>query len=491
MSSLKLQGIKAFSWDFLGKLATHGTSFVVGIFLARMLDPSDFGLVAMVMIVVSMAGIFSDAGLSAALIQRRRVLSIHYSSVFFFNIIMGMALTIVVFVSSPYIAGFYGDERLISLTKAISISFLIAAFSSVQSTKLRKELNYGLLTKIAFSSSLISGIVGVGFAFYGMGVWALVIQSLTQGTLYNIFIWTKSRWNPKMEFSIKALSQLWRFGFHMFLSGVLNTLSSSLDTLIIGKIFPPATLGYFNRAKTLNGMVVAYSSSSLLSVLFPILSRVQNDLLRFQNIIKKTLGIIIFTAFFLLGVMYLVSYELVVILFGEKWIQTVDYFKILVLSGFGYPISALLVNVLSSRGKSKSFLRLEIYKKMLIPFNMLVLYFYGVEAFLYFLILTSCIAVYMNIAFASREIEVSKKEMIKPILVEAAITVSSVVVVAVATRDLSLSLYWLFLLKGSLFFLIYVGLNATASTSPFTYFMGEFRPVFKKVKRSKIFKVKK
>jgi len=390
--------------------------FVVSIFLERLLEPSDFGLVAMVMVIIGVAEIFSDVGLGTALIQRRRVLPIHYASVFYFNITAGALLTVLTFVSAPLIANFYNSPELIPLAQVISFSFVIGAFSAVQSTKLRKELKYALLTKVSFVASLLSGIVGVSLAFYGAGVWSLVAQALTQGVIYNILIWSVSHWKPKLQFSFRALKQLWAFGFRMFLSGLLDTVFTRLDTIIIGKLFAPATLGFFNRAKSLDQMVIAYSSGSLMSVLFPLLTKVQRDLARFQNIIKKSLGIIVFVTFFLLGGLYLTSYELVIMLFGEKWLPTVGYFQILVLSGFAYPVSALLVNVLSSRGNSKAFLRLEIYKKIVTAINLAVAFHWGIEGYLYGLILQSGIAVYLNVLFVSHEITVRKWFLLKPIV---------------------------------------------------------------------------
>ena len=459
----------------------HGMGFVVSIFLARLLEPSDFGLVAMVMVIIGIAGIFSDVGLGAALIQRRRVLPIHYSSVFFFNITIGALLTLLTYLSAPIIADFYNNQELIPLTQVISFSFVIGAFSAVQSTKLRKELNYALLTKIAFISSLISGVVGISLAFNGAGVWSLVAQALTQGIVYNIIIWVVSHWKPKAEFSVKALMQLWAFGFRMFLSGLLDTVFTRLDTIIIAKLFEPATLGFFNRAKSLDQMVVAYSSASLMSVLFPILSKVQNDLVRFQNIIMKSLGIIVFVTFFLLGGLYLVSHELVIMLFGEKWLITVDYFKILVLSGFGYPISALLVNVLSSRGNSKAFLRLEIYKKIIFGINLVIGFMWGIEGYLYGLLIAMSLAVFLNIIFVSKEISILKFKIVKPILIQMLITVLVTLVVQFLNQDLYFGNFMMFLLKGIEFSILYVLINILFSTDSFRYFRDEFKPVVQKV----------
>ena len=480
MSDLKAQGTKAFIWDFFGKMAMHGMGFVISIFLARLLEPSDFGLVAMVMVIIGIAGIFSDVGLGSALIQRRRILPIHYSSVFFFNITIGAVLTILTYLSAPSIADFYNNPALIPLAQVASLSFAINALSAVQSTKLRKELNYALLTKVQFMASLISGIVGVSLAFYGAGVWSLVVQALTQGILYNILIWSASHWKPSMEFSVKALMQLWAFGFRMFLSGLLDMVSSRLDTIIIGKLFEPATLGFFNRAKSLDKMAIAYSSGSLMSVLFPVLSKVQNDLERFQNIIKKSLGIIIFVIFFLLGELYLVSHELVIMLFGEKWLPTVDYFKILVLSGFSYPISALLVNVLKSRGNSKAFLRLEIYKTLIAFLNLVLLYF-GIEVFLYGLIMQALLAVYLNIIFVAKEILIPKWLLVKPILIQIILTVSIALLIEWLNRDIAYGLLIMFLLKCGEYFILYIITNKLLKTDSYKYFLSEATPIYNKL----------
>jgi len=365
MSSLKQQGTVAFIWDFFGKIATHGMGFIVSVFLARLLEPSDFGLVAMVMVIIGIATVFTDIGLGSALIQRRRSHTTHYSSVFYFNIAIGLLLTTITYLSASWISEFYNNEQLILLTQVMSLLFIINAFTSVQSTILRKELNYKLLTKIRLISSLVSGVVGISLAFLDAGVWSLVAQALSMKIVYNIYIWIAAQWKPTLSFSWKALTQLWGFGFRMFLSGMLNAIFTRLDFIIIGKLFLPETLGFFQMAKSLNLMVVQYTSGSLTAVLFPVLSKVQNDLPRFQNIIIKSLGVISFVVFLLLGALYLISEELIVLLFTEKWLPSVEIFKILVLSGFSYPISALLVNILSSRGNSKAFLRLEIYKKLI------------------------------------------------------------------------------------------------------------------------------
>jgi teichuronic acid exporter len=480
MDDLKRQGATAFFWDFFGKMAMHGTAFIVTIFLARLLEPSAFGLVAMVMVIVTVAKVFTDVGLGGALIQRRRVLPVHFSSVFYFNILVGVALTLITFFSAPLISEFYENEALVPIVEVMSFMFIITAFSSVQTNILRKDLHYAALTKANFFSALLSGIAGVALAFYGAGVWSLVSQAILRVLFYNVFIWKVSNWFPSFSFSFKALRQLWGYGFRIFLSGLLETVFTHLDVIIIGKLFTPAALGFFQQAKALDGLIVKYSSGSIMAVLFPILSKVQNDLPRFQHIVIRTLEIICFIVFLLLGGMYLVSEELIVTLFTEKWLPAAAYFKLLVLSGFAYPISALLVNILKGRGNSKAFLRLEIYKKILLSINFYIGFLWGIEGYLFGLVITSVLSVALNIVFASREIQLAVHQFVRPIVVQMMVSVVAVISVVYICPHIDLNNILLIVVKGFLFTFLYFVFSAVFKTGPFMTFRNQILQVIKR-----------
>jgi len=469
LSDLKAQGTRAFIWDFIGKIASQGMSIVIMIVLARLLNPSDFGLIAIVMVIIGIANVFRDLGLSGALIQRKKVLPIHYSSVFYFNLFIGTILTLTIYFSSPWISQFYNNQELIPLMQVMSLTFLLGAFSSVQTTLLHKELNYALATKIKLISSLSSGVLGVALAYFGAGVWSLVAQTLSMGVIYNIIIWYVSQWKPRFAFSWKALKQLWAFGFNMFLSGIIEAVYTRLDFMIIGKVFTLEILGYFQQAKSMSAMLVQYSSGSLVSVLFPVLSKIQHDLPRYQNVIIKAHGIISFSIFLLIGASYLISEELIVLVFGDKWLPSVAIFKILILSGFSYPIGSLMVSVLSSRGKSKAFLRLEIYKKMVGSVNLLVLYFFGIDIFLYGLIIQAVINNYFNILFAAREIKLGCMIFVKPIIIQVCIAITGVVLTTLMTSNMELTDIPMLMIKGSIFILLYILMNILFKTNSFQY----------------------
>jgi len=485
MTDLKEKGLRALIWDFFGKLGTHASSFVVTIVLARLLEPSDFGLIAIVMVIVSLATVFSDIGLGGALIQRKKLHQIHYSSVFFFNVLAGSFLTLVTYFSAPWIATFYENEQLLPVIQAASFLFVISAFHAVQTVILKKELKYEILTKVNVTASIASGVIGVALAFGGAGVWSLLAQLISREIIINIVIWSKTSWIPKLAFSFKALKQLWSYGLNMFLAEMLDTLYEKADYLIIGKLFPAATLGFFHQAKQLNQFVTEYSAGSLMSVLFPVLSKIQNDLPKFQRVVIKSAGVISFVSFLLLGGLYLVADELIVLLLGEKWVSSVFYFKIILLSGFAYPISALMVNVLSSRGKSKAFLRLEIYKKIIQTANFYILYAFGIEAFLYSLIVSSILGTSLNIYFATREINLPFFSIVRPVIVQAMIAVSIVVVIQFATSHLQLADFLIMLLKGLLFLLAYIHINWLFKVKSFEYIKEQFKSILEILKRRK------
>ncbi len=367
------------------------------------------------------------------------------------------------------------NESLLPLVQVMSLSFVIGAFSSVQSTKLRKELNYALLAKVGVISSLLSGVIGISLAFYGTGVWSLVAQNLSQGILYTIVIWSATTWKPSFNFSWKALMQLWGFGFRMFLVGLLDAIYTRLDYIIIGRIFSPATLGFYQRAKSLNIMAVQYSSGSLMSVLFPILSQIQNDLLRFQNVIIKSFALLCFIVFLLFGSLYFISEELIVVLFSDKWLPSVEYFKILTLSGFAYPLNALLVNVLSSRGNSKAFLRMAIYKKSVAFLNFGVGFLFGIEGFLYGLIVVATINTSISIIMASREANIPIIKFYKPIITQVSIAAVTLLSALLAVEFLPNSAIILLLSKLTLFATGYITLNYLFKTISFQYFLEQFR----------------
>lgn len=483
--NLKTKGITAFIWEFSGKLISNGMGFIISIFLARLLEPSEFGLIAMVMVVIGIASVFSDSGLSVALIQRR-IRPIHYSSVFYFNIVIAACLTLLTFFSANWIAKFYNNEELIPLVQVLSLSFLIGAFSSVQNIRLQKELNFALITKINITASLLSGVVAIILAFNGAKVWSLVIQTLLSGIILNILFWYFSKWKPESLFSMKALIQLWSFGFNIFLNRFLDAIVYRIDVLIIGKLYTPATLGFYNRSKALNDLIISYSAGSIVIILFPLLSKIQNDLVRFQNIIIKLFGTVAFVTFLLLGIFYLISEELIVLLFSEKWLQSVGYFKVLILAGFHYPLSYILITVLTSRGKSKLYLYNGLITKTIYACNLYIGFLWGIDGFLYGLIVVSFLNLGINMIFATTEIKMPVWSFFRIFITQIFITFVSGWIVLMIVAELDYGNLVMLFIKGVMYILTYFLINIFLRTTTLKYALEELKPILDKyMKRRK------
>lgn len=481
MSNLKKQGTSALIWDFLGKLLTQSAGFIVTLILARLLEPSDFGAIAMIMVVVGIAQVFSDVSLGSALIQRKKLLAIHYSSVFFFNISVSLLLSITLFISAQQIAKFYEYERLIPLLQVVSIIFITNALGSIQRVKLRKELNYRLITKVSFTASILSGLIGISLALLGFGVWSLIAQVILQSVFNTAFLWKASGWQPKIGFSFKALKQLWAFGFRMFLVSVLNAITERLDYLVIGKLFSTTELGFFQRAKSLNSLIIQYSSASLMSVLFPVLSTIQNDTIRFQNIVIKALNLLTLLVFLLVGGLYLSSEAMILVLYGEKWSASIPLLQGLLLSSFIYPINALLVNILSSRGNSKDFLKMALIKKTVFIANLFIAFQWGLMEYLYGLVLVGLINTSITIYFAAKEIELKQCQLHKPIFTQLLITVLSIGISLWSINQFDFNTFTEFLLSNLSFVLLFFTINFAIKTQSIEYFWVEFSPLLRKI----------
>lgn len=410
------KALSAYLWDFGGKFIKQGVSLVITIILARILSPNDFGLLASIVVFTSLSNVFSDMGLSGSIIQRTRVLPIHLHSVFYFNLFIASLLTLIMFFCAPLIGSYYGEPKLVLLARVMSVSFILDAFNTIQNALIKKDLKFKYFAKFRLFSSVLSGIVGVVLAFNGYGVWALVVQMLFELVIYDICVWKISTYTPKPQFSFKALKTLWGFGFRIFIAKFLNNLYQQFDILVIGKVLSFVTLGFYQRAKSLNGMINSYSSESIMNIMFPLLSKMQNNKKMFLEKVNEVYDIILILSFFLSGLLFLISEDFIIILLTEKWRPTIEIFKIMVIGGFILPINGLFVTILSSKGNSKKFLKLEVIKKILFLLPLIFfIYSKNVNAFLYLNLLVGIITLLVNFYFVQKEIEVYWFVFFKPL----------------------------------------------------------------------------
>ena len=413
MDNLKSKTGKAFGWELVGNYGGQISGFIISIFLARLLDPEEFGLVGMSMVFISILKVFMDMGFASALIHNKDNTSITYSSIFYLNIFAGLMFTILIFFAAPLIGEFYENNIVTDLVRLLSITFFIGSFNIVQGTILRKNLDFKSLTYRSLISQLIGGLIAVIFAWIGYGVYALVIQQIVVALINTVLLWKISGWYPKLEFSWAEIKKLSGFSVYVFAAQSVNQIIRQSDTLIIGKVFSPATLGFFSRANSLNSLINKNAISSFQKVFFPALSTIQNDDERFERVFLKVINLVSGISIFLTGVFFLSGEEIIIGLFGEKWQPSVVIFQIIIIKGFTYPISAMIVNAFLAKGKSKENFHYGNIRKVLQITPFYFAFVYGFKEYLFATVGASLIAWVLNMFFVNHSLKISLRAQIK------------------------------------------------------------------------------
>lgn len=415
----------SFIWEFIGRIGNQIITLITTIILARMLTPSEYGLIGMAVIALTFANIFSNLGLSSAIIQKADVDEKHLSSTFYFNTIFSLFIGIIFYCFSSKIAFFFNEDELSQIIKVLSFSILFSGGINVFEANFKRLLDFKKLTQIKLYSVFFSGFLGIFFAYRGYGVWSLVIQYFSNIVFKFCFFYYFSNWRPKPIFSLAALKSLWTYGLNIFFSGLIYSSYNQLSGIIIAKFFSGYDLGIFNRAKSLNELAYKYTSESINAVAFPKMSQIQNDYDKLISMGLKTENLITYTSFAILGLMYIISEPLIIILLGSKWLDVIPVYELLCLSSFIYPLNVASLSMLKAAGYSGVNLKLEVLKTIIGLSGMLIGFSFGIEGFLYSLIFIGVLQLYSNIHFVSKALNYNYKLHIGPIFKYLIITLIS------------------------------------------------------------------
>lgn len=396
LDSLKHKTIHAMSWSFVEVVAQKGVQFVIGIVLARLLFPEQFGLIGMLTIFMAVAQTFLDSGFGAALIQKREITKTDTCSIFYFNILVGLIAAGLLCLVAPWIAAFYKQPTLTPLMRALSLTIVINSFGMIQNTILIRQINFKTLTKVSLIAGALSGIIGITLAALGYGVWSLVVQQVSSALFSVICLWSFNPWRPALIFSFKALREMFGFGSRLLFSGLLNQIFNNIYLVVIGKLFSAADLGYFTRASSLNDLPSQTLSGMVGRVTFPVFSTIQDDPARMKRGLEKALTILVLVNFPMMIGLAVTARPLVLVLLTEKWAACVPYLQLLCVAALLFPMHLMNLNILQALGRSDLFLRLEIIKKILIVINIAITWRWGILAMIYGMIVTSIIGYYLN-----------------------------------------------------------------------------------------------
>ncbi|MBR4996072.1 MAG: lipopolysaccharide biosynthesis protein [Alistipes sp.] len=402
MGEIKQQTLSGVKWSAIGRFSTQGVGFVIGLILARLLSPSDYGIVGMIGIFIAIAQSFIDSGFSSALIRKNDRTEVDYSTAFYFNIIIGIASYGLLFLLAPLIADFFSTPILKDVVRVVSINLFLNSLTIVQTAKLTVALDFKAQAKVSLITTIISGVIGIAFAYNGYGVWALVYQSVASSLLRVILLWVITKWIPLLTFSNNSFKSLFSFGGKILVSGLLHTIYMNFITLVIGKFYTPKDLGFYSRGESLASLPSTNITSILQSVTYPILSKLQDDDGRLIAVYRKYIAMSSMIIFFGMCLLAALAKPIVLFILTEKWAEAIIYLQIFCFALMFDHLCQLNLNILYVKGRSDLVLRLEIIKKVISISMIICAIPFGVLAICIARALYSQIAVYINTYYTGK-----------------------------------------------------------------------------------------
>ena len=414
--SLRNKTVKGVGWSFADSILGQGITFLVGLVLARLLTPDEYGLIGIITIFITVLNSIVDSGFSNALIRKQHTTQADYNTVFITNMVFSILMFVLLFFAAPAIATFFKRPELVNLTRVMGLVVIFNALSIVQNTILTKRLDFKTKTKASLISAVVSGIIGIGMAIKGFGVWSLVGQSLSRQLLNSCCLWFFNRWWPQLKFSLSSFKEMWSFGWKLLVSKLIDTIWKELYQVVVGKFYSPATLGQYTRGKQFAQILSANITSVVQRVSFPTLSEIQDDKTRLVNayriIIRTTMFVTTSLMFALAGVAHPFIYCLV----GPQWDQAASFLPLICISMSLYPLHAINLNMLQVQGRSDLFLKLEIIKKAIAVVPILLGIFLNIYWMLIGTIISGIISFFLNSYYSGKMIGYSSLDQLKDIL---------------------------------------------------------------------------
>lgn len=391
------------------------SSFVIQLFLARVLLPEAFGMIAMLQIFVSIGQTLMDGGMTSSLIRTPNPDQKDYSTVFFLNVTLSIIVYGLIFGSSGFIADFFRKPLLQDILKVYSLSIIVQSLIAVQLAKFTKELDFRSQLILEIPSLILSSIIGIYLALNNYGVWSLVWLHVSKSLFFAAQVWLFVGWRPKPVFDIQTLREHVNFGYKLTLSSLLNTIYDNLYNIIIGRMYSATQLGFYDRANSLRQLPVLTISSALNKVTYPMFAAIQDDEQKMKRTYKVVMEAVLFFMAPMLVLLAVIAEPLFVILLTEKWLPAVPYFQILCFASILYPIHAYNLNVITVKGRSELFLKLEILKKVVITIGILISLPFGIYGLVYLQLINSLIGFFINSYYSGKLINYPTNEQIRTI----------------------------------------------------------------------------
>lgn len=413
--SLRKKTLSGVKWNFTGNILNQFTTFVVGVFLARMLSPNEYGLIGMTTVFIVVAETFVDSGFSQALIRKKDCSDSDYSTAFFFNIFTAIIVYLILYGLAEFVSEFYNEKKLTNIIRIVSLGVIINSTVIVQKTILIKNINFKTQTRISVVSTVISGFIGLIMAYKGYGVWSLVFKTLSAYVISSILFWLLNNWHPKLVFSKDSFKELFSFGTKILASNLIDRIYWNIYYFIIGKYYSTDILGQYTRAEMFKNLPSQNFTSIIANVSYPALSHISGDVEKLKKNFREVLSLTFFISTVLLGILFSTSDNLIVLLIGKQWSESIQMIKILTISAVPFSASVLCTLLFKLMNAPNLILKLEFYKKAFAIPTVLVGIFYGFYYMLYFLVVSAMADWLINSIYGGKLISYSLKSQIKDI----------------------------------------------------------------------------
>ena len=484
--NLKQKATSGMIWTALQKYSTMIIQFISGIILARLLTAYDYGCIGMLSIFIVLAEAFIDGGFGSALVQKKRPTQEDYSTIFFWNLLLSVLLYVILYFCAPIIARFYKIPLLTKVLRVQGVILPIYAFNVVQRSQLQKNMNFKALSIITLTSATIALGVTIIMAYKGFGVWALVTQQILIAAIPAIAFWFFIKWRPMLVFSWKSFKELFSFGLFMFLTNLINQFSTQLQGLLIGRFYNASTMGYYSKAQRTEALASTSISSVMTQVTYPLYSEMQDDKQALASVIKRITMTLAYFSFPFLFILLLAAKPLFVILYSERWLQSVPYFQVLCIAGLAGCLQAVNYQSITAIGKSKTMFIWTVVKRIVgIGAVVLGLVFFGMKGLLAGVVFNYWFSYLINISLVSKHIGYKWYQQIKDLFPVGIVSVVIAVICYFVGNMLHLGMYADGGVKLIVYLILYLGWSLLFKPDAYRYFLSIIPDKFNFIKRLK------
>ena len=476
--------ISNFLWRFAERCGAQMVTFIVAIVLARILSPKDYGKIALITVFTNIMQVFVDSGLGTSLIQKKDADDLDFSTVFYFNFTMCLLLYTVMFIIAPFIAQFYKSSSLIPIIRVISLTIVISGIKGIQQSYVSRNMMFKRFFYSTLGGTIFSAILGICLAYLGFGVWAIVIQQLSNTMIDTMILWLTVKWRPKKMFSWQRLKELFCFGWKMLASSLLDTIYTNIRSLIIGRMYSSSDLAFYDQGQKFPSIIVTNINSSIDSVLLPTMSNVQDNRSRVKSMVRRSIKTSTYIMAPLMMGLAFCSTSIVRFILTDKWIDCVPFLRIFCITYMFYPIHTANLNAIKAMGRSDLFLKLEIIKKIVGLILLVSTMWFGVMAMAYSMLVSTVASMIINSWPNRKLLNYAYLEQMKDILpgILAAIFMGCCVGLV---ELLHLSALLTLIIQVPLGAIIYIGTSCIFHLESYEYLMNMIRPTIKRVLRKR------